>query len=62
MAGKPKRDTPHQARKGSAYIHRTCKLITLILSSYIQNTKLKFDFFFKGRRMKEKDPEGNTRE
>ena len=51
MAGKPKRDAPPtQARKGSACIHRTCKLITLILSIYIQNTKLKLDIFFKRKK------------
>ena len=64
MAGKPKRDTPAptQARKGSAYIHRTCKLITLILSIYIQNTKLKFDFFFKRKKDERERSRGETPE
>ena len=59
MAGKPKRDAPPtQARKGSAYIHRTYKLITLNISIYIKNTKIKFDFFFK----RKKDEREGSRE
>ena len=44
------RETPLPPKPGSACIHRTCKLITLILSIYIQNTKLKLDIFFKRKK------------